>query len=77
MEEDAPNVEVPLFKINYCKLYETICDQMNCDETTLLLYFLLHRNTTFKSYVMSRTDIELLVSPTYIDIIVTFTLISN
>lgn len=62
VEEDSHSIEAPLFKINYCKLYETICQKMDCDETTLLLYFLIHRNNAFKSYVMARSDIEVLVS---------------
>jgi hypothetical protein len=56
------SAEAPLFKLNYAKVYDTICEKLTSDETTLLLYFLLHRNTEFKSYIMARSDIELLVS---------------
>jgi len=50
-----------MFKFNYAKVYETICEKLTSDETTLLLYFLIHRNNEFKSYIMARSDIELLV----------------
>lgn len=38
-----------------------ICQQIGSDESTLLLYMLVHRNVAFKSYIMARSDIEQLV----------------
>ncbi|CAL8119884.1 unnamed protein product [Orchesella dallaii] len=55
--------ELSLFKLNYSKLYEVICTKIDQDETTLLLYTLVHRNSGFKSYIMARSDIEQLVLP--------------
>ncbi|XP_012253717.2 dymeclin [Athalia rosae] len=51
------------FKFNLDALYSTICKVPNTDETTLLLYMLLHRNPTVKAYIMQRADIQLLVMP--------------
>ncbi|XP_015513933.2 dymeclin isoform X2 [Neodiprion pinetum] len=51
------------FKFNLDELYTTICKVPNTDETTLLLYMLLHRNPTVKAYIMKRADIQLLVIP--------------
>ncbi|KAH9369058.1 hypothetical protein HPB48_002596 [Haemaphysalis longicornis] len=54
---------IPSFKLDYGKLYETLCTTLNNDQTTLLLYLLLHRNGNFKTYVLSRSNIELLMMP--------------
>ena len=40
----------------------SISSQLHTDQTTLLLYLLLHRNPTIASYLLSRTDIDHLVS---------------
>lgn len=60
-ENSAPVEELPLFKLNYSRLYEVICTKIDQDETTLLLYILVHSNSAFKSYIMARSDIEFLV----------------
>jgi len=60
-ESDQPT-EAPSFKLSYAKLFDTICEQIHSDETTLLLYMLVHRNSSFKSYIMARSDIEHLAS---------------
>lgn len=50
------------FKFNLNKLYSTICKIPNTDEVTLLLYMLLHRNSSVKQDIMRRSDIQLLAS---------------
>lgn len=59
----TPTKTVMSFKFNLDALYTTICKVPNTDETTLLLYMLLHRNPTVKAYIMKRADIQLLVIP--------------
>ena len=55
---------VTSFKIEFAKLYETLCITLNDDSTTLLLYLLLHRNQYFKSFVLSRaSDLDQFVIP--------------
>lgn len=61
-ENPALVEEIALFKLNYSRLYEVICTKIDQDETTLLLYMLVHSNSGFKSYIMARSDIEYLVS---------------
>lgn len=54
--------EADTFKFNLNKLYNTICKIPNTDEVTLLLYMLLHRNSSVKHEIMRRPDIQLLAS---------------
>lgn len=52
------------FKIDFSKLYKTLCSTLNDDQTTLLLYMLLHQNGHFKTFVLSRTtDLHEFVVP--------------
>ncbi len=52
------------FKIEFAKLYKTICNNLSDDQTTLLLYMLLHRNQYFKTFVLSRAvDLDQFVIP--------------
>ncbi|CAK9802176.1 GA20914 [Anthophora plagiata] len=51
------------FRFNLNKLYNTICKIPNTDEVILLLYMLLHRNSSVKQDIMRRPDIQLLVTP--------------
>ncbi|XP_071442819.1 dymeclin isoform X2 [Hetaerina americana] len=44
-------------------LYNTLCSTLSDDQTTLLLYLLIHRNPHFRTYLMARSDIEGLVVP--------------
>ncbi|XP_026677891.1 dymeclin [Diaphorina citri] len=48
---------------NLNSLYTVLCNEVKHEEITLLLYHLLHRNNAFKIFVLSRTDMELLVLP--------------
>lgn len=50
------------FKFNLNKLYATVCKIPNTDQVTLLLYMLLHRNSSVKQDIMRRHDIQLLVN---------------
>lgn len=48
---------------DFNKLYHSICIALEYEETTLLLYHLLHRNEQFKSFVLAQSDIDILVVP--------------
>ncbi|KAG5682839.1 hypothetical protein PVAND_012161 [Polypedilum vanderplanki] len=51
------------FKIDYSGLYQTICKMTHLDQTTLLLYLLLHRNEQFYKFVMRQPNLQELVVP--------------
>ena len=53
---------LPWFSVDYRRLYEVLCQTVHTDQSTLLLYMLLHRNQHFKAYVISRTNIDQIVS---------------
>ncbi|KAF5307529.1 hypothetical protein FQR65_LT06884 [Abscondita terminalis] len=59
----APTKASTLFKINYGDLYITLCKQAHLDSATLLLYLLLHRNPSFRKYLLNRIDTEQLIIP--------------
>ncbi|XP_046665621.1 dymeclin [Homalodisca vitripennis] len=48
---------------NLGNLLTSICATLDREETTLFLYHLVHRNLNFKTYLLSRSDIESLVLP--------------
>uniref|UniRef100_A0A8D8I1M1 Dymeclin n=1 Tax=Culex pipiens TaxID=7175 RepID=A0A8D8I1M1_CULPI len=50
------------FKIDFSSLYNTLCRIVTIDQTTLLLYLLLHRNQRFYKYVMAQQNLQQLVS---------------
>ncbi|CAF0946391.1 unnamed protein product [Rotaria sordida] len=54
---------LPWFSVDYRRLYEVLCETVHTDQSTLLLYMLLHRNQHFKAYVISRTNIDQIVLP--------------
>lgn len=54
----APSV----FRTDYEALYTTLCHKVNGDSATLLLYILLHRNPSFKAFLLAREDLERLVN---------------
>jgi hypothetical protein len=59
---NVPDSEpLPWFSVDYRRLYEILCQTIHTDQSTLLLYMLLHRNQHFKTYVTSRTNIDQLV----------------
>ncbi|XP_031560113.1 dymeclin-like isoform X2 [Actinia tenebrosa] len=51
------------FQFNLERLYSTLCSDLQHDQTTLLLYLLLHRNPNVSSFVLPRKDIDQLVLP--------------
>jgi hypothetical protein len=51
------------FKIDFSGLYQTMCKMTHLDQTTLLLYLLLHRNERFYKFVMSQQNLQELVIP--------------
>lgn len=53
---------LPWFSVDYRLLYDVICQTLNTDQSTLLLYMLLHRNQHFKAYVISRNNIDQIVT---------------
>ncbi|KAK3927790.1 Dymeclin [Frankliniella fusca] len=59
----APTNAASTFKLDTGALYSALCHVPNSDQTTLLLYMLLHRNQQFRTYVISRSDIEQLLVP--------------
>lgn len=59
----APTNAASTFKLDTGALYGALCHVPNSDQTTLLLYMLLHRNQHFRTYVISRSDIEQLLVP--------------
>ncbi|PRP74386.1 hypothetical protein PROFUN_10284 [Planoprotostelium fungivorum] len=50
-------------EISYLKLYQSMCDRIHHDGTILLLYYLLHRNSEFRAFILCRTDIDIMVVP--------------
>lgn len=56
-----PTQAVATFKSDYSKLYDKLCTQTEEPATVLLLYFLLHQNSAFRNYVLSRVNIDSLV----------------
>lgn len=62
-EATSPVEAVATFKLNYSELFNVMCAVMRDDQNTLLLYLLMHRNSQFKSYILSRTDLDAIVLP--------------
>jgi dymeclin len=55
--------DVGSFKIDFNGLYQTLCKITHLDQTTLLLYLLLHRNEKFYKFVMAQPNLQELVIP--------------
>lgn len=52
------------FRIDFQSLFQVFCEVPSDDQTTLLLYILLHKNQSFRNYVISRaTDLDLIIVP--------------
>jgi len=62
-QDATPTSAAATFKLDLGRLYITLCHVVSSDQTTLLLYLLVHRNRHVKTYIMARSDIELLVVP--------------
>ena len=52
----------PKVMVNFSDLYGTLCRTLRDEQTTLLLYALLHRIDAVKAFVLSRTNIDQLVN---------------
>lgn len=50
-------------KLQYGGLFRKLCTKLHLSQHSLLLYMLMHHNTSFRAFVLSRTDIEQLVLP--------------
>lgn len=61
--ESTPTQAVATFKLEFATLYKTLYLHLHDDQTTLLLYLLIHKNSDFRTYIMARTDVENLVLP--------------
>lgn len=62
LDELSPTQAASTFRLEYSKLYETLCNTLRDDQTTLLLYLLIHQNAGMKAFILSRTNIDALVS---------------
>ncbi|KAG8223642.1 hypothetical protein J437_LFUL009077 [Ladona fulva] len=63
MAKDVSMKKNVIPSIEFETLYNTLCSTLTDDQTTLLLYLLIHRNPHFRTYLMARSDIEGLVVP--------------
>ncbi|CAI5443526.1 unnamed protein product [Caenorhabditis angaria] len=55
--------QITSFKIDFNGLYDRLCATANQESSMLLLYMLLHGNSGFRNYVLSRINLENLVVP--------------
>ncbi|XP_052785704.1 dymeclin-like isoform X2 [Mya arenaria] len=62
-QSTAPTTAHATFKTDFTELYKTLCSTLRDDQTTLLLYLLIHRNPNMKAFILSRTNIDQLVMP--------------
>jgi len=49
------------FRLDYSVVYATVCDHLDDERTTLLLYVLLHQHQQFRLYVYTNADIQRMV----------------
>lgn len=61
LEESSVSQVAATFKMDYNLLYSALCSTLRDDQTTLLLYLLIHRNSGVKAFIFSRTNIDQLV----------------
>ena len=59
--QDASST-VTTFSIDYSLLYARLCATVQDEAPMLLLYLVLHANYEFRNFVLSRVDLERLVS---------------
>ncbi|KAL5020400.1 hypothetical protein ScPMuIL_003292 [Solemya velum] len=62
-QNNSPTKVAATFKIDYSQLYNTLSNTLRDDQTTLLLYLLIHQNEGMKAFILSRTNIDQLVMP--------------
>lgn len=58
-----PTSSVATFKFDYSALYEKLCSKADQEPCLLLLYLLVHRNSGFRNFILSRVNIETLLFP--------------
>ena len=63
LDQKGPDKQLSSFSINFEILYLRLCDFLEEDQSTLMLYMLLHKNTAFLNYVLTRSDIDKLLMP--------------
>uniref|UniRef100_A0A915EJA8 Dymeclin n=1 Tax=Ditylenchus dipsaci TaxID=166011 RepID=A0A915EJA8_9BILA len=51
------------FKLDFTALYNRLCESVGDKLSMLLLYMLLHKNTGFRNFILSRINLENLVVP--------------
>ncbi|KAF4518163.1 hypothetical protein B566_EDAN007854, partial [Ephemera danica] len=61
--EAVPSKATATFRLDFSRVYSALCRGPPSDQTTLLLYLLLHRNPNMRAFLLARADIELLVVP--------------
>ena len=54
------------FRIDFSRLFATLSSTLSSDESTLLLYLLLHQNAEFRSHVLASSDVEKVNGQTFI-----------
>ena len=54
----ATSSEEVSFRIDFPRLFTTLSSTLSTDESTLLLYLLLHQNAEFRSHVLASSDVE-------------------
>jgi hypothetical protein len=59
--EAVPTKATATFRLDFSRVYTALCRGPPSDQTTLLLYLLLHRNPAMRTFLLARADIELLV----------------
>ncbi|XP_059098834.1 dymeclin-like isoform X2 [Tigriopus californicus] len=57
------NGQSPACRTDFSLLFETLCQTMHKEESTLVLYILLHRNSHFRTYLLASSNIEALMIP--------------
>lgn len=57
------DTEAKSFDFDFAPLFQTLCATLSSDESTLLLYLMLHQNPAFRSHILASSDIELIVLP--------------
>nr|XP_040563267.1 dymeclin-like isoform X2 [Lepeophtheirus salmonis] len=60
---EALSEDVKEEQFDFAKLFKSIWSTLDSDESTLLLYLLLHQNDCFRIHVLASSDMDLLVIP--------------
>ena len=71
MATDSTSSSSTNVHVNFSNLYMTLCRTLHTEQTTLLLYMLLHRVESVRAFILSRANIDHLVCTS--DILITKT----